>query len=83
LSDPVIVTVEALVAATVSVDEVPAAIEVGFAAIVTVGVATGGVTVTAAVAVAGEVPAAPVAVAVYVVLAAGLTACVPPVEDRT
>jgi hypothetical protein len=77
LSDPEIVTVVAFAAATVSVDEPPAVIEAGFAEIVTVG--ADAVTVTVAVAVAGDVPAAPLAVAVYVVVAAGLTACVPPV----
>jgi hypothetical protein len=52
----------ALLAATVSVDEFPATIEVGFAEIVTVG--ADAVTVTVVVAVAGVVPAAPLAVAV-------------------
>jgi hypothetical protein len=53
------VTVVALVAATVNVDEAPDAIVVGFAAMVTVGL---GVTETVAVAEAD--PPAPVAVAV-------------------
>jgi hypothetical protein len=75
-SDPLTVTPVALVAATVSVEEVPAAIDAGFAVIVTVGAAAAAVTVT--VAVPDPVPAAPVAVAVYVAVAPGWTACVPP-----
>ena len=51
----------ALVAVTIRIEELPAAIDVGFAAIVTVG-AGFAVTVTVAVAVAD--PAAPVAVTV-------------------
>jgi hypothetical protein len=62
LSDPVIVTVVAFVAPTVSVDELPAAIEVGVATMVTVGAATAGVTVTVAAAVA--LPPGPLAVTV-------------------
>jgi hypothetical protein len=59
----VIVTPVALVAVTVRVDELPAAMEVGFALMVTVGAeAVPVVTVTVAVAVV--VPPAPVAVAV-------------------
>jgi hypothetical protein len=64
-SVPVTTTVVALEAATVRVEVVPAAMLVGFAAIVTVGAGGGpAVTVTVAVAVAGVVPLAPVAVAV-------------------
>jgi hypothetical protein len=60
---PLIVTVVALVAATVNVDEVPELIEAGLATMVTVGTGgAAGVTVTVAVAVA--LPPAPVAVAV-------------------
>jgi hypothetical protein len=55
-------TVAASVATTVSADEPPALIDVGFAAIVTVGPLTLVVTVTVAVAV--TLPAVPVAVAV-------------------
>jgi hypothetical protein len=58
---PLIVTCVALTAVTVSVDEPPGEMAVGFAEIVTVG-AGFAVTVTVVVAVAG--PPAPVAVAV-------------------
>jgi hypothetical protein len=58
------VTVVAFAAATVSVEELPAAIEGGAAEIVTVGAFGAAPTVTVAVAVAGVVPAAPFAVAV-------------------
>ncbi len=61
-SEPVTVTVVALVADTVNVDEVPAVIEDGLAVMVTVGGVAGTVTVTIAVAVA--VPPAPFALAV-------------------
>jgi hypothetical protein len=57
----------AFVAVTVRVDDPPALIVVGLAAMVTVGAGGGGgapVTVTVAIAVAGVVPAAPVAVTV-------------------
>jgi hypothetical protein len=60
-SVPVTVTCVALVAVTVRVEELPVVMEVGFAAMVTVG-ALGATTVTIAVAVA--VPPVPVAVAV-------------------
>ena len=60
-SVPDTATCAALVAVTVSVDELPTLIEVGLAVILTVGSATD-TTVTVAVAVA--VPPAPVAVAV-------------------
>ena len=73
-SVPLIVTAVALVAATVKVDDLPEVMEVGLAVMVTV--AAGAVTVTVALAVV--LPSAPVAVAVYVVVAAGLTTCVPP-----
>ena len=74
-----IVTCVALVAVTVRMEELPAVIDVGLEAIVTVG-RTAGPRVTVAVAVV--VPPAPVAVAVYVVVAVGLTDCVPPFADR-
>ena len=62
-SVPVITTVVALVAATVRVEELPAAIAVGFAVIVTVGAgSTGGFTVNVVLAVA--VPPAPATVIV-------------------
>jgi hypothetical protein len=67
----------ALVALTESVDELPGAIAEGVAVMLTVG---GGLAVTVTVAVADTGPETPVAVAVYVVVLAGLTACVPPVE---
>jgi hypothetical protein len=64
LSEPVTVTVVALVAAIVSVDELPTAIDAGLAEMVTVGAVDDGVTVTVAVAVAAVVPLAPAAVTV-------------------
>lgn len=69
-SVPVITTVVAFVAATVRVEEVPAAIVVGFAVMVTVGVGGGGggVAVTVTVALAVAVPPPPVTVIVYVVV---------------
>lgn len=69
----------ALVALTERVDELPDAIAAGLAVMLTVG---GGfvAAVTATVAVAEIFPVTPVAAAVYVVVLAGLTACVPPVE---
>ena len=71
-------TVVAFVAATVSVEDPPEAIEDGFAEMLTVGAEA---MVTVAIAVA--LPPVPVAVAVYVVDAAvGLTDCVPPVALR-
>ena len=73
------VTPVALVAVTVNVDEAPAAIDVGFAVMVTVGA---GLAVIVTVAVAEALPPGPVAVAVYVVVAPGLTDCVPPLADR-
>jgi len=78
-SDPVTVTAVAFVAATVNVEEAPAAIEVGLAVMVTVGAVDEPPTVTVAVAVAGVLPDAPFAVAVYVVVLAGVTLSVPPV----
>jgi hypothetical protein len=57
----------------------PTLIDAGLATTVTVG-RGGGATVT--VAVAEVVPPAPVAVAVYVVVAEGLTVCVPPVPGN-
>jgi hypothetical protein len=83
LSDPATVTLVALVATIVRVEALPTVIVLGFATTVTVGGVVGGaVTVTVAFAVAAVVPAAPFAVAVYVVVAAGLTTCVPPVAAR-
>jgi hypothetical protein len=70
----------AFVAVTVKVEELPAVIEVGSAAMVTVGAGPDAATVTVAVAVA--VPPVPVAVAVYFVVALGFTAWVPPVAPR-
>jgi hypothetical protein len=61
------------------VDEPPETIEAGFAVMLTVGAGFG---VTVRVVVAVTFPPAPVAVAVYVVVAAGLTACIPPVGCR-
>jgi hypothetical protein len=71
-----ITTCVAFVAVTVSVDEVPAVIVAGLALIVTVGGVMLPPTETTTWAVA--VPPAPVAVAVYVVVAPGVTDCVPP-----
>ena len=79
MSVPVIVTLVAFVAETVSVDELPALIEVGLATRVAVAAGGGGVaaaTVTIAVAVA--LPPVPDAVAVYVVVAEGVIDFVPP-----
>jgi len=64
-----------LVATTVRVEELPAMMVVGFAVMVTVG---GGFVVTVTVADADAVPPGPEADAVYVVVEAGLTCCVPP-----
>jgi hypothetical protein len=62
-SEPVTVTWEAFPATTVKVEELPAVIEAGLAAIVTVGAAATDTTVT--VVTAGvAVPPGPVAVAV-------------------
>lgn len=70
-------TCVALVALTESVDELPDPIAVGLAVMLTVG---RGLAATVTVAVAVAFPETPAAVAVYVVVLAGLTACVPPVE---
>ena len=64
---------------TVSTEEPPGAIVVGWAEIATVGAPVTGVTVIVAVAVAVVVPFVPVAVAVYVVVVAGVTDTFPPV----
>jgi hypothetical protein len=76
---PVTVTCVELEAVTVRVEELPSVIESGFAVIVTVG---GGLSVTVTVALAVTLPEGPDAVAVYVVVFAGLTACVPPLGVR-
>jgi hypothetical protein len=73
----VTVTWVALLAVTESVDELPDPIEEGLAVMLTVG---GGLAATVTVAVADTFPETPVAVAVYVVVLAGVTGCVPPVE---
>ena len=78
-SFPVTATPVALVAATVNVDELPDVIVVGFAMMVTVGAE---IDVTVTTAVAEIVPPAPVAAAVYVVVAVGLTAWVPPLDCK-
>jgi hypothetical protein len=75
-SFPAIVTAVAFVALTLRIEDPPETTEVGFAEMVTVGAGVDcGTTVTVAVAVA--LPDAPVAVAVYVVVTAGDTVCVP------
>jgi hypothetical protein len=79
-SDPVTATWVAFAAITINVDEAPEVTDVGLAVILTVGATAGGSTVT--VTVAEAFPPAPVAVAVYVVLAAGVTVCVPPAACR-
>jgi hypothetical protein len=61
LSEPVSVTAVAFVAVTVRVDELPAAIEVGFAVMVTVGA---GSAVTVTVAAPEAFPPVPLALAV-------------------
>jgi hypothetical protein len=78
-SVPVRITLVASVATTVNVVEEPAAMGFGLAVRVTVGAGGGGAgtTVTVAVAVAVAVPL--LAVTVYVVVARGVTICVPPV----
>lgn len=76
-SDPLIATEVAFVAVTVSVDELPVTTVAGFAEIVTVGP---GFAETVTVTVAVAVPPGPLALAVYVVVAEGLTACVPPLD---
>ncbi len=64
----------AFAAATVRVEEPPVRIEIGAAAMLTVGVsAAGSVTVTVTVACAAAWPALPEAVAVYVVVLEGAT----------
>ena len=65
----------AFTACTVRVDELPDMIEGGLAVIVTVGA---GFAVTVIIAVADAFPSGPIATAVYVVVADGVTACVPP-----
>jgi len=80
-SEPVSVTCVAFVAVIVRIDELPAVIDEGVAVIVTVGVADpADETVMVEFAVAE--PPGPVAVAVYVVVAAGLTVCVPPASGK-
>lgn len=79
LSVPVIVTWLAFVAVTVKVDEFPEMIEAGLAVMLTVGVGFG---VTVTVALAEVFPPLPMALAVYVVVTAGLTACVPPLDCK-
>ena len=69
----------AFTAVTVKVDELPDVIEAGSAVMVTVGA---GIAVTDTIAMAEAWPPAPFATAVYVVVAAGLTACVPPIACR-
>jgi hypothetical protein len=71
-----------LVALTVKVEELPAVIDAGLAEIATVGVPGVTTAVTVTPATADAFPPAPVALAVYVVVALGLTACLPPLGDR-
>jgi hypothetical protein len=61
------------------VDELPDVIVVGFAMMVTVAAE---IDVTVTTAVAEIVPPVPVAAAVYVVVAVGLTAWVPPLDCK-
>jgi len=75
----VIVTCVAFADDTVRVAEFPAVIEAGLAEMLTVG---GGFGVTVTVTLAEAFPPVPVATAVYVVVAAGLTDCVPPLGCR-
>jgi hypothetical protein len=67
-----------LLAVTVKVEELPAVIDVGLAEIATLGIPGGGAAVTVTIATADAFPPAPDTLAVYVVVALGLTACVPP-----
>jgi hypothetical protein len=69
----------ALVAVTVSREELPALMDAGLAAMATVGAGFG---FTVMVVVCALFPPGPVAVAVYVVVFVGLTDCVPPVADN-
>lgn len=79
---PLIVTLVAFVAVTVNVDEFPALIVAGVATRVTVAGGGGGAEETVTVAVALALPPLPEAFAVYVVVVAGVTDCVPPVAAR-
>ena len=82
-SEPVRDTPVAFAAVTVNMEELPAVTDAGLAVIVTVGTPEPDpedetVTVDAAVA----DPPGPVALAVYVVVADGVTVCVPPEAGR-
>jgi hypothetical protein len=66
-------------AVTVKADEFPETIDVGLAMMLTVGA---GLEFTVTVALAEVFPPGPVAAAVYVVVAVGLTACVPPLACK-
>jgi hypothetical protein len=68
----------AFVTDTVTTEELPLAIDVGFAVIVTVGAPDVPPVVTVIFTLADAVPPAPVAVAVYVVVEVGATETVPP-----
>ena len=72
---PVIVTMAALVADTVSMDELPEVTDAGFAVMVTVGAVEAA---TVMVEEAVDVPPGPEAFAVYVVVVVGVTGWVPP-----
>lgn len=74
-SVPFTVTWVAFVAAIVRTVVPPAVIMAGFAVMVTVATGT---FVTVTVALAEALPLVPLAAAVYVVVAAGFTNCVPP-----
>ena len=69
----------ALDAVTLNIDELPEMIEVGLAVILTFGVGFG---VTVTVVLADDLPPLPIATAVYVVVAVGLTSCVPPLDCK-
>ncbi len=79
-SVPVTITLVALVAVTVNMDEPPEVIDAGLAVIVMVG--CDGADPTVIVVAAVVLPPGPVAVAVYVVVAVGLTDFVPPLACR-
>jgi hypothetical protein len=73
------VTLVAFVAWTFRVEKPPGAINAGVAEMLTVGAPTAA---TVTVVPAEALPPAPVADAVYVVVAEGVTVCVPPVAAR-
>ena len=78
-SVPVINVWVEFLAVTVKVDSFPAMIEVGLAVIPVAGAGFG---VTEMMVLAEDFPPPPVAIAVYVVVIVGLTACIPPLDNK-